>query len=113
MNFKLVASWTAAFIVASLLFDWYAVAAVGGVGGWFLVGRKPFLTSAIAAGTAWWILLLVTATRGAVGSVAGLLGEIMGLPDVALYLSVGLFPALLAGSAATLTSAIRIGMKER
>ena len=112
MNLKLIVSWTVAFVGASLLFDWYSVAAVGCVCGWFLVGRKPFLTTAIAAGAAWWLLLLVTATRGPVGTLAELLGEIMGMSSFSLYLAVGLFPALLAGSAASLTGAVREGLRD-
>jgi len=112
MSFKMVGSWALAFVVSSLLFDWYSVAAVGGVCGWFLVGRKPFLTAACAAATASWALFLVTAMRGPVGTLAGLLEEIMGISTIALYLAVGLFPALLAGSAALCSGALREGLND-
>lgn len=107
MTPKLVASWTAAFVLGSLLFDWYAVPIVGGVCGWFLIGRSPVLTGALASGLAWMSLLAATSLRGPVGDLADLLSAIMGVPNIVLYLGVGLFPALLAGSAAAVTGSVR------
>lgn len=95
------------------MFDWYAVAVVGGVCGWFLLGRNPVLTSALASGLAWVSLLAATSLRGPVGELADLLGAIMGLPNIVLYLGVALFPALLAGSAAAVTGAVREGLMGR
>ncbi len=107
MSVKLILSWAIAFVVGSLLFEWYSVAAVGGVCGWFLIGRKPIINTAVAASIGWWVLLIGTATRGEVGKFAATLGAVMGLAPVVLFLLVGIFPALLAGSAAALTSAVR------
>ena len=65
--------------------------------------------NAAAAGTlGWGALLVVAAVRGgAIESFSGKLGDVFGLPGVAMILATMLYPAVLAAAAAWLVAAVR------
>lgn len=61
-----------------------------------------------AGAVGWGALLVVAAIRGgAIGSLSGRLGDVLGLPGVAMIVVTMLYPAVLAASAAWLVAAIR------
>jgi hypothetical protein len=103
-----------AFVLGTALVDWWTVPVVAGA--WGLVtayDQRPWRTAAIAAAAAWALLLVLSATRGPLLVLAGLLGGIFGLPGFAVVLLALIFPVLLAWSAAGLVSALRETLRER
>jgi hypothetical protein len=64
--------------------------------------------AAAAGALGWGALLVVAALRGgAIGSFSGKLGEVLGLPGIAMILVTMVYPAALAAAAAWLVTAIR------
>src|SRR5688572_25924007 len=64
--------------------------------------------AAAAGALGWGALLVVAAVRGgAIGSLSGKLGDVLGLPGVAMILATMLYPAVLAAAAAWLVAAVR------
>ena len=67
-----------------------------------------------AGAIGWGGLLLVAAIRsGEIGALTGKLGEVLGLPGIVMVVVTILYPAVLAGSAAWVFSAIRTMRGER
>jgi hypothetical protein len=67
-------------------------------------GRNAFAAGALG----WGGLLIVAAIRGgAIGSLGGRLGEILGMPGVVMIIATMLYPAILAAAAAWLVATIR------
>jgi hypothetical protein len=96
-----------AMALGTAAFGWGAVPVLAFAYG---VWRGPRKSGALAAGSAllgWGAIMLWTWTQGPLVDLLSALGAIMGLPDVVLLLATGLFPALLAGSAAVVGGAIR------
>jgi len=80
---------------------------VGAAIGYFRPVRAA-RNAAAAAALAWGGLLVVAAIRGgAIGSLSGKLGEILGMPGVVMIAVTLLYPAVLASAAAWLAAAIR------
>jgi hypothetical protein len=97
-----------AFALATIAVGWWAVPVLGGV--WGLVATRstlPALTAAAAAGLSWAALLGWAAFRGPLLGLADKVGAIVGVPAWGLVAVAVAFPALLAGSAAMLVSALR------
>ncbi len=69
--------------------------------------RRPGVTAGLSAAAAWGMLLLWLELTGSVGTLARLLGGILGTPGVVIIALTLIFPALLAGSAASLVAALR------
>jgi len=65
--------------------------------------------AAAAAAAGWALLLVWTGSQGPLGSLVDRLAGVFMVPGWALLLITCLFPALLAGSAATLASDLRRG----
>jgi hypothetical protein len=88
---------------------WWTVPIVGGAYGLLAAtDRWPGLTAAIAAAVVWLGELAVAALAGApIGTFGRDLALSMQLPSWAMFVVTAAFPALLAGSAAVLTSALR------
>ena len=64
--------------------------------------------AAAAGAVGWGGLLVVAAIRGgAIDSLSGKLGEILGMPGVVMIIATMLYPAVLAASAAWLVATIR------
>ncbi len=91
---------------ATVLLGWWAVPIVAA--GWsMLVPRVGNVLAATLAGAAAWTALLLVGSRsGRIGSVADLLGAIVGTSGVAMLVLTVLYGALLAGSAALLAHAL-------
>ena len=97
-----------AVAVATKLLGWIGVPVVGLVIGLTRAGKKPVLTGAKAGALGWGALLLWGMSRGPVMPLAAILGEVFGgLPSILVIAVTLLFPALLAGAAAGVGSAIR------
>ena len=80
---------------------------VGAAIGYFRPARAA-RNAAAAGALAWGALLVVAAVRGgAIGSFSGKLGDVLGLPGVAVILATMLYPAVLAAAAAWLVAAVR------
>jgi hypothetical protein len=97
----------AACAIATVVLGWWSVPVVAVA--WALVRRGAPSTSslaAVAAALAWGALLASVAARGPFGTLATQLAGVMALPTVVLPLVTLIFPALLAWSAAQLTSAL-------
>ena len=111
------ASWAVlfvAFVLGTAIVAWWTVPVVAGAWGVVVAhSLKPWRSAAIAAAAAWAFLLAWSATRGPLLALAGLLGGIFGLPAFAVVLLALIFPALLAWSAASLVSALRVTLTER
>jgi hypothetical protein len=88
---------------------WWSVPIAGGAYGLLAAAdRWPGLTAAIAAALVWIGELVVAAVTGApVGTFGRDLATSMQLPPWAIFVVTAAFPALLAGSAAVLTFALR------
>ena len=100
----------AAFAIATAVLGWWAVPVVAAA--WALVRRGLPRSGALAAAGAalgWAALLAWAALRGPVGTLAGQLAGVFGVPAAALPLVALVFAALLAWSAAHLTSALVAG----
>lgn len=114
---KRTVSWAVlfvAFVLGTAFVGWGSVPVVAGA--WGIVNahsRKPWRSAAIAAAAAWASLLLLSATRGPLLALAGLLGGVFGLPGFVVILLALIFPMLLAWSAAGLASALRVTLAER
>lgn len=87
-----------AMLAATWIAGWWGVALVAAAWGWR--GRAP--DAAVAAFTAWGLLLAWTAASGAAVPFARRLGGIFFLPAWAMILVTPLFAALLAWGAAAL-----------
>lgn len=97
-----------AFVVGTAFLAWWTVPVVAGVWGLLTAyAQKPWRTAAIAAATAWAVLLALSATRGPLFELAALLGGIFGLPGLVIVLLTFILPALLGWSAAGLVAAVR------
>lgn len=70
-------------------------------------------TAALAAVSAWALLLALDASGGRLGALGSLFGHIAGLPSGVFYALTLVFPALLAWSAAALGAALRGGPARR
>jgi hypothetical protein len=69
---------------------------------------KAARNAAAAGALGWGALLVVAAVRGgAIGSFSGKLGDVLGLPGVAVILATMLYPAVLAAAAAWLVATVR------
>ncbi len=88
--------------VATVWLGWWTVPLVGG--GWGVARRGegyPAVTAAVSASLAWVLLLGVTSLPGPVGDFATTVGGVMGIPGWVLIGVTLAFPAVLAGTAAT------------
>ncbi len=100
-----------AVALGTQLLGWMAVPVVGLVIGLARWDRRPVLSGAGAGALGWGVLLLWGMARGPVMPLAGLLGDVFGgLPSLAVILLTLLFPALLAGAAAGIGSAVRLAL---
>jgi len=90
-------------LIATVWLGWWTVPLIGAGWGFSRYGEGfPALTAAVSASLAWVVLLGVTALRGPVGSLADMVGGAMGVPGVVLVAAAVVYPAILAGVAATL-----------
>ncbi len=97
-----------AFIATTAWLGWWTVPLVAGAWGMTVpYSEKPWWTALAAAVVAWTILLVVSALRGPIAELASVLGGVFALPAFAVILLTLAFAALLAWSAAGLTSALR------
>lgn len=91
----------AAFALATLLFGWWGVPAVGTA--WGAISwraRSAGVVAAIAALGGWGAILAWSASRGPAGALADTLGAIMGAPGAAIVALTLVFAAALAWAAA-------------
>lgn len=102
----------AAMVLGTGLFGWWSVPVLAlGFGVWS--GEEPAAAfAALAALLAWGTLMAWNWLSGPLLALAGSLGGVMGLPGWSLILATLLFPAVLAGAAATLGAAIRRALSE-
>lgn len=103
-----------AFAVGTILVGWWGVPVVAVV--WGVIAnrtRSPGLTAATAAALAWAGLLGWTAIAGNLDSLAGILGEIMGVPGATLVVLTMLYPAAIAWAGARLASGATILLRIR
>lgn len=101
-----------AFGLATVFGGWWALPIVAAI--WALAqpeARRPGATAALAAAAAWMALLLWTGASGSIGPVARLLGGIFGTASVVVIAFTLVFPAVLAGSTASLVAALRPGVR--
>jgi hypothetical protein len=93
-----------AFALATIALGWWAVPLVAAA--WALVRRGEPASASAAAGAAigWAALLAWIALRGPLVPLASQLGGVMGIPAVVLPAVTLFYPAVLAWSAAYLTS---------
>jgi hypothetical protein len=97
-----------AVAIGTKLLGWMAVPLVGLVVGLVRTTDQPVLTAAAAGALGWGGLLMWGMTRGPVLELADLLGEVFGgLPGAVVLIVTLLLPALLAGAAAGVGSALR------
>ena len=96
-----------AIAVGTMVTGWAAVPAMGLVVGLTRPCDRPVLTGMGAGALAWGVLLLWGLTRGPVSELAEVLGGVLGLPGAVVVVITLLFPAVLAGAAAGLGSAVR------
>ena len=97
-----------AFALATALFGWWAVPALGGV--WGVVARdeeRPALRVCFAAGLGWVLLLAWTATQGPIFELARRAAGVMGTPSVALFALTVMFPMVLAWGAAVVVGTLK------
>lgn len=99
--------------VGTAAIGWWILAGVGAL----YAGLRPDPRSALAAAAAafagWGSLLALSAAQGPIGELATLLAGLFSMPGPAPILLTLAFPALLAGSAAELTRAVRAGLLSR
>jgi hypothetical protein len=74
-------------------------------------GERPDVTASLSASLGWSGLLVWTAFVGPLGTLAGKLGAVTGLPGFAWIAATLLFPATLAWPAALLASALAAGIR--
>jgi hypothetical protein len=89
-----------AVAIGTWILGWWAVPLLGAAWGVLRRGRPRFWTAALAAVVGWWLLMLFNATRGSVGGMASLLGDIFGIGAWGMVALMYVFPGLLAGCAA-------------
>jgi hypothetical protein len=99
--------------LGTALLGWWAVPAIAAVYGFISPERRHGLSTALAGALAWGLLLAVTASQGPVLELAARVAAVLTLPTAALFVVTLVFPALLAGSAAELTAAVRKAALER
>ena len=103
-----------AMALGTMAFGWWTVLGLSAAwGAWRSAKGSPVAEAAGAAAAAWGILLAVVAAAGPLGVLSGLLGEMFGLPAMALILVTLVFAALLAGSAAGLTASLAEAFRSR
>ena len=98
----------AAFAVATLALGWWTVPVLGAA--WGIAARaggRTVLTAGTCAALGWGALLALFAMGAPIADVASKVGAIMKVGGVGLVVLTLVFPALLAGSAAGVTSALR------
>ncbi len=98
---------TLAFAAGTALLGWWSVPLLGAI--WGVIAwrtSRVAVTAGAAALLAWGVLLAISARADAFGTLVGALSAVMQLPSIALVLLTLLFPALLAWSAARVTSAV-------
>lgn len=94
--------------LGSLWLGWWTVPALGLLWGvWMAREGRPGLSAASSAAVAWAALLWMTTAGDPLAELASTLGAIFGIPAVAVIAVTLLFPAALAGLAATTGAAIR------
>jgi hypothetical protein len=104
-SFLAVLLLAAAFAIATVVLGWWSVPIVAAAGAVVRRGiPRTVWMAALAAALAWAALLAWLAARGPLGVLATQLAGVMTLPAVVLPLVTVIFPALLAWSAAQLTS---------
>lgn len=86
---------------------WLSVPAIGLWVGLARVSQRPVRTAAIAGLAAWGALLAWGAFGGPVGELSGILGGVVGVPALVIVGVTLAYPAVLAGAAAGLGSALR------
>ncbi|ESQ13795.1 MAG TPA: hypothetical protein DDY14_00715 [Chromatiaceae bacterium] len=88
-------------IIGTLLIGWLSLLMLGLLAG-VLFARQPrlFLSSALAGGSAWLLLLLCNALFGEAARLATAAGGVLGMPGWAFVLLTVTFAALLTGCAA-------------
>jgi len=97
-----------AFAVTTFGLGWWSVAVVAALWAAFSVDSRAARFAAFCAAGGWGTLLLLDAVRGPVGVMGSQLGSVLGVPAAVLVLLTLLFPSLLAWSAATLVTSIRM-----
>jgi hypothetical protein len=96
------------FGAGTLLWGWWTVPAVALVFGAMVgPGARAGWIAGNAAGLAWAALLGWTSTQGPMGSLARMLGAVMGVPGPLLLAVTVLFAALLAASAGVVGASLR------
>ena len=104
MRFALL---TTAMTAGTMAAGWWTVAVIAA--GWSLLTRSErahHLTVATSAALSWALLLGVMSLRGPVARVSEILGGIIPVGTLGIFAVTLLFPALLAGSASVVTSAL-------
>jgi hypothetical protein len=86
---------------------WLAVPAIGLWIGLVRVSERPVWTAAIAGSLGWSALLAWGAFNGPVAELAGVLGGVVGAPAPAIVGVTLAYPAVAAGAAAGVGSALR------
>jgi hypothetical protein len=86
---------------------WLAVPAIGLWIGLVRVSERPVRTAAIAGLSGWGALLAWGAFNGPVAELAGVLGGVVGVPASAIVGVTLAYPAVAAGAAAGVGSALR------
>lgn len=98
----------AAFAIATVALGWWTVPVLGAA--WGLAAgsdRRTMLTAGVCAALGWGALLALFALGAPIGDVASKVGAIMKVGGIGLIAVTLVFPALLAASAAGVTSALR------
>ena len=91
---------TIMFVAGTIMVGWWALPVVGACWGLMMWrDRRPALTAALAAGSAWGALLLWDAA-GPVGKLTETLGKIAGVPGVVFVAATLALAVLLAGLSA-------------
>lgn len=104
MRFALL---TVAMAAGTMAAGWWTVAAIAA--GWSLLTRGErahHISVATSAALSWALLLGVMSLRGPVARVSEILGSIIPVGTLGIFAVTLLFPALLAGSASIVTSAL-------
>ena len=99
-----------AFALATAGLGWWMVPVIAATWGALRAsGERPGASTAAAAATGWGLLLAWSATQGPVGELAQRVGGIFGAGGPLLVAATLIFPAIVAGSAAGLSGALRGG----
>jgi len=96
-----------AFALATAVLGWWTVPAIGAL--WGIIAPRETrvgTTAALAAASGWLALLIVAVLHGPVWELAAKVGGVMALPGWAFVGLTLVYPALLAGLAATATHAV-------